>query len=343
MDKTQRIRYFISHKEQFLKIKGLMAPTHLTQSKKNHNHSRQLIESLKYFFPIFVLVISSCVTVKNGTGLGVVVKDLVYAERTNVKLLADWHPARTNNLAKSSRTPACIVIHGGGWYKGNKKDMESVATRLSDSGIAVLNITYRLAPTYRFPAPVLDTKDAIRWIKGNATALGIDPERICLFGYSAGAHLALMGGFTKPSDGLDDSQPPSAEVFTFQSNTKLAESPKSLDVRAIVAGGTPSDLTAGNYNEYYEKFFGRPPSEIPDTYKAASPITYVRKGVPPVFLYHGKFDWIVEVEQSRRLVDKLRNQGVTVEYLEVTFGHVATFLFDEREVGAAIKFLQAHL
>ena len=289
-----------------------MAPTHLALSKRTQNHSRQNHKGRSHFFPFFVMALSSCVGLKNGNSKQVIVKDLVYAERTNVKLLADWYPARADEIAKTKKTPACIVIHGGGWYKGDKKDMESVATRLSDSGIAALNITYRLAPANRFPAPILDTKDAIRWIKGNANALGIDPERVCLFGYSAGAHLALMGGFTRPSDGLDDSQPPSAKVFAFQSGTELENLPTSLEVSAIVAGGAPSDLTGGNYNEYYEKFFGRPPSEIPGIYKAASPITYVRKELPPVFLYHGKFDWIVDVEQSRRLVDKLRSSGGSV-------------------------------
>jgi hypothetical protein len=51
----------------------------------------------------------------------------------------------------------------------------------------------------------------------------------------------------------------------------------------------------------------------------------------------------VDVEQSRNLVDKLRANGVAVEYLEVTFGHVATFLFDEKEVGAALKFVKDQL
>ncbi len=291
-----------------------------------------------------VLALSSCVTGNTNSvhsDSSQVVRDLIYAERTNVKLLADWHPPVKSDPQNNKPAPACVLIHGGGWYRGNKKDMESVASRLSDAGIAVLNITYRLAPKYRFPAPVLDTKDAIRWIKGNARSLGIDSDRICLFGYSAGAHLALMGGFTASADGFDDTNPASAQVYEFNSPKVLKNPPKSLNVSAIVAGGTPSDLTAGDYNEYYEKFFGRPPSEIPETYKAASPITYVRAGLPPVFLYHGKFDWIVDVEQSRRLVDKLRTKNVTVEYLEVTFGHVATFLFDEREVGAAIKFLRS--
>ena len=119
--------------------------------------------------------------------------------------------------------------------------------------------------------------------------------------------------------------------------------PSNLTIKAIVAGGTPSDLTEGIYNEYYEKYFGRPPGEIPETYRKASPISYIRRGLPPVFLYHGNHDWVVDVEQSRRLVKKLRAKGVDVEYLEVTLGHVATFLFDDKEVNAAIGFLEARL
>ena len=288
------------------------------------------------------LTLSACATTPERSKPKIT-RDFIFAERTGVKLTADWHPALSEELAPDKKAPACIVIHGGGWYKGDKKDMESVAVRLSESGIAAMNMNYRLAPEHRFPAPVLDTKDAIRWIKGNAKSLGIDPDRVCMIGYSAGAHLALMAGFTLPSDGLDDTKPPAAKIFKFPGSGPLSTLPASLAVKALAVGGTPTDLTDGSYNKYYEKFFGQPPSVIPQTYKAASPMTYVRKGLPPVFLYHGKNDWVVEVDQSRRLVDKLRSQGVDVEYLEVTFGHVATFLFDDKEVGAAIKFLTSRL
>jgi acetyl esterase/lipase len=302
------------------------------------SHMATLVKVLLLSFALF-----SCVTNKIDKNQSSVVRDLIYAERTGIQLKADWHPANKDNLKPREKMPACIVIHGGGWYKGDKKDMESISTRLADSGIGALNIKYRLAPEFRFPAPVIDTKDAIRWIKGNADRLGVDAERVCPMGYSAGAHLALMAGFTQPSDGLDDTSPSGAKISRFPGVEWLTSFPKDLRVKAIAAGGAPVDLNDGSYNKYYEKFFGQPPSAIPQTYRAASPITYVRKGLPPVFLYHGKNDWIVEVEQSRRLVDKLQSVGVDVEYLEVTFGHVATFLFDEKEVGAAVSFLKSRL
>ena len=291
-------------------------------------------------------VLPGCVTghAKAGGSTGEAGRDLVYAERNSVPLTGDWHPASSPQMTRKGKAPVCIVIHGGGWYKGDKGDMESVAQRLLRRGIAVFNINYRLAPAHRFPASVLDTKDAIRWIKANANDLGVDPDRVCLFGYSAGAHLALMAGFTGPKEGLDDSVPPTARIFRSGSRTQTwAKLPRNLTIKAIVAGGTPSDLTEGIYNEYYEKYFGRPPGEIPETYRKASPISYIRRGLPPVFLYHGNHDWVVNVEQSRRLAKKLRAKGVDVEYLEVTLGHVATFLFDDKEVNAAIGFLEARL
>lgn len=284
-----------------------------------------------------------CVTTVGAHKKIQVIRDLTYSERDGVWLKADWHSPLNDDLRRGEKVPACIVIHGGGWYKGTKKDMESVAVRLADAGIAAFNVSYRLAPEHRFPAAVHDIKDAIRWVKGNAASLGVDADRVCLIGYSAGAHLALMAGFTQPDDGLDDTNPPAAKIFKFQGPEQLLSLPTSLSVKAIAAGGAPTDLTGGNYNEYYEKFFGQPPNVIPQTYKAASPITYVRKGLPPVFLYHGKHDWVVDVDQSRRLVEQLRSRGVDVEYLEVTFGHVTTFLFDDKEVGAAIKFLSSRL
>jgi len=305
---------------------------------------KKFIISIRILTFVFLTVSSlgGCVTVppvKEESTL----KEIVFAKRENVPLKADWYGPASTSLARGDRIPACIVIHGGGWYKGDKKDMDSIAARLADAGFGVMNINYRLAPSYRFPASVLDTKDAIRWLKGNAAKLRVDTDRICLFGYSAGAHLALMGGFTEKSDGLDDTVPASAMVYEVGSENVIKTSPENLRVRAIVAGGTPADLTDGSYNKYYEKFFGRPPSEIPEIYKAASPITYVRKGLPSVFLYHGSHDWVVDVEQSRALAKRLRDLNNDTEYLEVTLGHVATFLFDEKEINAAIKFLKGRL
>ena len=269
--------------------------------------------------------------------------NIVYALNNGFELKGDWHPATANFRGKTIR-PVCIVIHGGGWYKGDKTDMTSVSERLADQGVSVFNINYRLSPTHQFPASVYDIKDAIRWVKLNAKFLGVDDDKICLFGYSAGAHLALMAGFTRKEDGFDDVLHAGIISPTLgDPKVRLSVPTSDLSVAAIIAGGAPSDLTSGDYNEYYEKYFGSPPSVIPETYRRASSVFYVRAGQPPLFLYHGKNDWIVDVNQSRRLVDRIRAVGAEVDYHELYFGHVATFLFDTNELDLTLDFLDSKL
>ena len=56
------------------------------------------------------------------------------------------------------------------------------------------SIEYRLTPSVTFPANVEDVRTAVRWLKANAAAHALDPDRICLWGTSAGGHLAAVAG-----------------------------------------------------------------------------------------------------------------------------------------------------
>ena len=94
--------------------------------------------------------------------------------------------------------PALIVIHGGGWRRGDRfKDaVVPLAEMYARRGIASFSIGYRLstrdAPSW--PANIEDVVCAIRHIKENATRYRIDPERVSVLGHSAGGHLAAMAG-----------------------------------------------------------------------------------------------------------------------------------------------------
>jgi acetyl esterase/lipase len=252
-----------------------------------------------------------------------VYRDLVYARWKATTLHADVYvpPGK-------GPFPGVFLIHGGGWARGEKRDMTSVAERLAARGYVAINLSYRLAPRWRFPASVVDMKDAARWAAEQAADWRLDTTRLGAFGYSAGAHLALMLGMTGPDAGFD-------ALGRFRGATPR--------LKAIVAGGAPTELTGGNYNDYYKSYFGVPPWKDKDVYRRASPLTYVSADDPPTFLYHGRNDWIVDVEQSRRLRDGLTAVRVPVEYYEPFFGHVATFLFDETEVQLALAFLDRHL
>ncbi|MEQ9363045.1 MAG: alpha/beta hydrolase, partial [Leptospirales bacterium] len=187
-----------------------------------------------------------------------------------------------------------------------------------------VNIEYSLAPRYRYPAQLNDCKAAVLWIRENAATLNVDPERIGAFGYSAGAHLALLLATTGGSAG------------------------DPARIQAVVAGAPPANLAAlpGPADRTLRRLLGADREEAPELYRQASPIFHVSADDPPAFLYHGRYDWVVPIQQSRDLAERLRAFGVAVEMLESDSGHLTSAPFrEETPVGlqAAIAFLQRHL
>jgi dipeptidyl aminopeptidase/acylaminoacyl peptidase len=107
-----------------------------------------------------------------------------------------------------------------------------------------------------------------------------------------------------------------------------------------VAGAAPSDLTAYPNSPTLVALIGGSGAVLPDVYADASPISHVSPGDPPVLLYHGALDLIVDVEQSRRLQAKLREAGVHAELLEEPWsGHGTAFLLDGDSFRATLAFL----
>lgn len=250
----------------------------------------------------------------------------VYAVRDGTPLYADvFVPEGAGPF------PAVLLLHGGGWYKGDRADMHSIAQRLAAAGFVAVAISYRFAPAYQFPAQLYDAKEAVRWLRRKAAEFNTDPERIAALGYSAGAHLAMLLAVTDTDDGLEGA-PDAADA-----------APVSARIQAVVAGGTPADLAAFNESATLVDFLGGTPEELPAVYRQASPITYVSADDPPTFLYHGRADWVVDIEQARQLATALEQAKVPVVLREAALGHVATFLFDDAEIAAAIAFLRRRL
>ena len=250
-------------------------------------------------------------------------KGLPYHEVDGVTLEGDLY-----RIASDETRPGVVLIHGGGWTKGNRGQMRSIARQLAKDGFVAFSVSYRLAPEHPFPAAVHDVKNAVRWLRANADQYGVSPEQIVTFGYSAGAHLAVLAALTGPEDGLEgDASLPDV----------------SSRVQAAVGGGTPTDLTLFSDNRSTNAFIGGPKAEHPETYRAASPVQYVSAGDPPVFLYHGRADAVVRFEHAEVLAQTLEQQGVPVQLFPGRFGHFYRFLFGGRDVNAASEFLKTHL
>ncbi len=219
--------------------------------------------------------------------------------------------------------PGVVVIHGGGWNSGDRKQVKGIAERVAKRGFVAVNVTYRLSPGSTFPAQLQDVQQAVLWMRVNAAAYRIDPKRIGAFGYSAGAHLAALLGGVNETDALGK---------------------PGVSVRAVVAGGTPSDLTKFPGGTLVPQFIG---GGLPDKlaeYRAASPVTYVTANDPPVFLYHGGWDQLVPVDHALDYQKALEKAGVPNElYILRGRGHITAFLTDGPAVRAALDFLDRHL
>src|SRR6516164_2314897 len=128
-------------------------------------------------------------------------RDLVYGKAGRVQLQL--------NLALPKKGkgpfPAVVCIHGGGWYQGQRQDMDPMTELLARRGYVAATVGYRLVPSVRFPAQIEDCKAAVRWLRANARKYHINPDRIGAIGPLAGGHLSCLLGVTDKKDGLEGS------------------------------------------------------------------------------------------------------------------------------------------
>jgi acetyl esterase/lipase len=216
-----------------------------------------------------------------------------YTSVEGADLSLDFYHALGRNPA-----PLVIAVHGGSWRGGDNQDFIGMDRYLAGRGFAVADILYRLAPKWKFPAPIEDVRAALVFLKDRAGSLGIDPNQIVLLGRSAGGQIALTAGYT-----LKD---PIRGIISFYGPTDMywgwdhPANPQVLD--------TPANL---------REYLGGTPREVPAAYDAASPIRLVTPSAPPTLLLHGGRDELVSPEDSARLNKRLTEAGV--RNLNVTF------------------------
>ena len=99
-------------------------------------------------------------------------RDKVYARYGERELKLDLYLPKQ---PASPKIPCIVVVHGGGWRSGDKMRFAHIAGALAEQGFGAACIAYRLQPEFAFPAPVLDCKAAVRWVRANAAQHGLDP------------------------------------------------------------------------------------------------------------------------------------------------------------------------
>ncbi|MBP2654614.1 MAG: hypothetical protein H6Q73_2183 [Firmicutes bacterium] len=211
--------------------------------------------------------------------------DVAYAKGSKSQVLDIYLPEK-----KAGPFPVLVVVHGGGWELGDKSDSQVITIIKSavKRGYAVASVNYRLSGEASFPAQIYDVKAAIRFLRANAAKYSLNPEKIGIWGNSAGGHLAALAGTSGGVAKLED--------------LKMGNQNQSSRVNAVVTWFGAFDLTSIQDSRELKKLFKDTPTELKG---AADVKKYITKDDPPFLIQHGSSDTLVPVTQSVQLATDL--------------------------------------
>jgi len=261
-----------------------------------------------------------------------VVRDIEYVPGGHARQKLDLYVPKE----RDPNGPRALIVwvHGGAWLGGSKE--QPSALRFVGQGYAVASINYRLSQHALFPAQIEDCKAAIRWLRANAGPYGYDPNRIGVWGASAGGHLVALLGATGgvkefdvgPNPGVSSRVGAVCDFFGPTDFTKMFSVLSSMDHDA------PDSPES--------KLIGGPIQANKDKVQRANPITYVTKDDPPFLIVHGDRDPLVPHSQSEILCEALQKAGVDVTFYTVKGGGHGGFRDPQVDV-LVTQFFKTHL
>jgi acetyl esterase/lipase len=192
---------------------------------------------------------------------------VVYATHDGVSLAGDLYlPAGAGPF------PALVAVHGGGWQAGVRSAFQYWGPWLAERGYVLFAISYRLAKKGQktFPQAVHDVLAAVQFVRGNAGQFKVDPERIGLFGASAGAHLASLAALGGNATVFKGAYPQDAHASV---GTKVKALVGVYGVYDVAEMWQRYQLQSPRENNI-ENFMGAAPMDDPRLYFDASPINY---------------------------------------------------------------------
>jgi alpha-L-fucosidase 2 len=253
----------------------------------------------------FLWVLLAAVVLR-GADLGEDLKDVEYSNTGNLSLRFDAHiPDGPGPF------PAAILVHGGGWVRGDRSSVDPIFDPLTHAGIAWFTISYRLAgDIFRDPKSAVtqlgaaenDVRHAVSFVKAHAAEYRVNPNKVVLIGESAGGQLAAMAALRPDPDGAVRG------VVAFYSPTDLA----TLVRTSSWIPDSVRDMMKG-------KFFD---TILMATLTRLSPISAINESSPPFLMIHGTDDNLVPFAQSERFCDKMNEANAPCELYPVKIaGH----------------------
>jgi acetyl esterase/lipase len=250
-------------------------------------------------------------------------KTVVFAKGMHGDLMADLYLPK-----QQGPHPAILFLHGGGWSSGTRTQLQKLSVAFAAEGYVGVAIDYDLTVQgAHFPLPLLQSKEAVRWMRANAATYGIDPKRIAVVGSSAGGELAALVALT-------------AGNKKYEAGEHLDQ---SSDVAAAGILNGVLDLTdLGDQSKMVTDYLGDTCGKLKTPCNLASPQVAIHPGAPPFFVGHGTNDTTVPYRQAEKFVASLQTAGVKVTLFSAeNAGH--TYWNDPRYLQPNIEALKAFL
>ncbi len=277
-----------------------------------------------------------------------------YSKETHPFKIVDGDSLKIDvmRLADDEIRPIVIWFHAGGLIMGGPPNLKAGEKErmFLDAGYAVAAVEYRVAPEHKLPKIIEDVEDAYVWVRNNGPAqFNIDPDRMALFGRSAGGYLSLIAGarlrprpkalvaFYCPTDisgtWITEYEVPPPEQRVELEYINWPEQPVPHDEAMGFLEGGPTGRKRFQYVLYcYQKGIwpnevtGRDPKKEPEWFHQYEPVRNVTKGYPPTMLLYGEADTTVPIGQGVQMATELERVGIKHEFLTFPgFGH----MFDE--------------
>lgn len=196
--------------------------------------------------------------------------EIIYKEIGDRKLHIDAFYNKSKQLK-----PAIVLIHGGGWKSGNKSLMHPLAQYIASKGYTCFTVEYRLSLEAKYPAGIIDVKNAIQFVKANADRFFVDTTKVAVLGCSAGGQMAALIGATnnnKAFEGLTSNHHSSSNVNAI------------IDIDGILAFKHPESAE----NEVASLWLGGNAEEKEDVWTHASALTHTDQNTPPILFIGSK-------------------------------------------------------
>ena len=251
-------------------------------------------------------------------------------------------------IPKEAKESYPVVIHtyGSAWSMNNMKgsaDLSTICAAYAKAGYAVVTPNHRSASDAIYPAQLHDIKAVVRFVRGNAAKYKFDTTFIAVSGFSSGGHLSSL---TATTCGLKEGKSGSVTVDLVGNLGEFTSFSSCVD--GAVLWSPPTDIytmnpiSMGGSGTMEGKFIGVEREGNKDKWMVASSPYYASDDDPPVIMFHGTSDQVVNIEQSQELYDSLKNHNVVTEFVKVSGGqHGGDVMYASANLDKAVAFLNA--